>query len=92
MVDYYALGFVEPSDSKRALVGFDYLDIEKQPKVVDVADVDKLSLKDIAATSPFSSPNGVNFGLLTGIQFLRRGNEKLEHRAGRPLARRGVGP
>ena len=45
--------------------------------MVDAADLDKLSLKDIAATSPFSSPNGVNFGLLTGIQFLRRGNEKL---------------
>ncbi len=77
MTDYYALGFVEPGDSKRALVGFDYLDLKESGKAIEVTDSENLSLADIAASSPFGSPNGVNFGLVTGIQFLRRGNEKL---------------
>jgi hypothetical protein len=72
--DRYALGFREAQDAKRALVGFDYVDIENRMEVKEVSDPGKVSLEDVSSTSPFSGVNGVNFGLVTGLQLLRAGN------------------
>lgn len=72
--DRYALGFREEPNAKRALVGFDYVDIENRMEVKEVSDPEKVSLDDVSSTSPFSSVNGVNFGLVTGLQLLRAGN------------------
>ncbi|HKD36867.1 MAG TPA: hypothetical protein VKB78_08695, partial [Pirellulales bacterium] len=77
MTDYYALGFVDPTDSNRALVGSENWDLTGKLKTTAVADIEKLSLNDIAVSSPFGEPNGTNFGLVTGIQLLRRGKEKI---------------
>ena len=76
-IDFYVLGFVEPANPDRALVGFDYWDITRRTETKDVPQPDNLSLADIAPTSPFAGAQGVNFGLLTGIQLVRRGNERL---------------
>ncbi len=81
---FYALGFVEPEHLERALVGFDHWDVNSKDSndvnskdSKDVPDLNRLSLADIAASSPFDPPHGVNFGLLTGLQLIRRGNEEL---------------
>jgi|GEM_PF-1472545 len=75
--DVYALGSVEPGNPKQALVGFRYLDTSVRSETKDVPDPSRLGLDDISPTSPFDAPHGVNFGLVTGIQLLRGGNEKL---------------
>jgi hypothetical protein len=75
--DYYALGFVEEENPKRALVGFDYWDTVNRVEVKEVPDPEKVSLADVSPRSPFSEVNGVNFGLVTGIQLLRAGNSKV---------------
>lgn len=76
-VDYYALGFVDPADSSRALVGFDWWKLKDRSSTIAVDDLGQLRLNDVVPASPFSEPNGVNFGLVTGIQFLRCGDQKL---------------
>jgi len=73
---FYALGFLEPGHPGRALVGFASWDLAHRD-TKDVVDPNGLSLQDISATSPFSEPQGVNVGILTGIQLIRRGNENL---------------
>ncbi len=76
--DYYILGFVEPGISSRALVGFSYWDLTANSHATEtVLSPEALSLSDITPTSHFTNPHGINLGLLTGIQLLRRGNEKL---------------
>ncbi len=75
--DLYALGFVEPDRLDRALVGFEYWDLAQRPKTEEVVDANGFSVSDISPTTPFGNPHGVNFGLLTSIQLLRRGDEKL---------------
>lgn len=75
--DYYALGFREEENAKRALVGFDYWDITERVDVKDVPDPKKVSLENITPTSPFSEVNGVNFGLVTGLQLLGAGNTEI---------------
>ena len=75
--DLYALGFVEPGRLDRALVGFEYWDLAQRPETEEVVDANGFSVADISPTTPFGNPHGVNFGLLTSIQLLRRGDEKL---------------
>ena len=74
--EMFALGFVEDSDAKRALVGADYWDIPEKAEVSEVANPADLKMHTLASSSPFDPPFGVNFGLITGIQFLRRGEER----------------
>lgn len=91
--DRYALGFIEEENAKLALVGFDYWSIENRVEVKKVVDSQKVSLADVSSISPFSEVNGVNFGLITGIQLLRAGNtligteliqKSLKEQAGHP--------
>jgi hypothetical protein len=72
--DMYALGFRANESGKQALVGFDHVDLDKGLKVIEVPDSQDVSLKDVSPSSPFSGMNGVNFGLVTGIQLLRAGH------------------
>ncbi|HSJ03856.1 MAG TPA: hypothetical protein VK956_15445, partial [Verrucomicrobium sp.] len=62
---------------KQALVGFNHWDMSQVVKTQEVSNPNELSLKDISSTSPFDGAQGSNFGLITGIQLLRRGHEKL---------------
>ena len=57
-IDFYVLGFVEPANPDRALVGFDYWDITRRTETKDVPQPDNLSLADIAPTSPFARSAG----------------------------------
>ena len=75
--DNFALGFIEEENAKRALVGFDYWSIENRVEVKKVPDSEKVSLADVSPRSPFSEVNGVNFGLVTGIQLMRADNSKV---------------
>lgn len=75
--DFFALGFHEEGADEKALVGFDEWNLKNRHDTQKIADPDKISLDDISATSPFSEPHGVNFGLVTGIQLIRHGNPKL---------------
>jgi hypothetical protein len=75
--DFYALGFVAPGSPERALVGCAYREITDSHLTKDVPASGEVSLADVSPTSPFNDGQGTNFGLLTGIQLLRRGNEKL---------------
>jgi len=73
----FALGFIEAGDAQRALVGANYWDISDDTEVSEVVDLAELKLESITPSSPFDPAIEVNFGLITGIQFLRRGEDKL---------------
>lgn len=75
--DFYILGFVEPGSPNRALVGFEQRDYFGGGELIDVPDLDGLSIDDITPTDSSGEPFGVNTGLLTGIQLLQLGNERL---------------
>lgn len=75
--DFYALGFTHPDDPQHALVGFARWDLAQHGETLDVPDATGLSLDDISPNSPFGGVHAVNFGLITGIQLLRRGDERL---------------
>ncbi len=75
--DKFALGFVEPGKPDQALVGFDHWDTTQRVEIKPIADPARLSLDDVTPTSPFSEVHGINFGLITGIQLLRRGEKEL---------------
>lgn len=75
--DRYALGFVEPGNPDRAIVGFDHWDIRRGVDIKEIPDLSQVTISDVTSTSPFSEVHGVNFGLITGIQLLRSGEEYL---------------
>lgn len=76
-VDNHVLGFIDPNDSGRALVGFDWWNLKEHRAAIAVHDPSELTLNDIEPSSPFFEAHGVNFGLVTGIQLLRRGDQEL---------------
>ena len=68
-------GFVDPGDQSRALVGFTQKNIISV--VGEFADPSKLSVDNISVTENSEYTEGVNVGLIIGIQLLRRGEDKL---------------
>ena len=85
--DIFALGFNEEENANYALVGFDHWEFGNGIETQVVEDPERVSLDDVTPVSPFSEAHGVNFGLVTGIQLLRAGNEK----TGRALIRKSNG-
>ena len=72
--DYYLLEFVEPTNSTRALVGFELKSDEYNNE--RWKDFDG-SLADVVGVDTFGPVHGVNEGLITGIQLIRHGQKEI---------------
>ncbi len=71
---FSVFAFRSISDPSRALLGFEHRDIKEREFAIAPNDQ---SLEKIATSSPFESPYELNTGLITGIQMLWEGHEKL---------------
>jgi len=78
--DYFALGFVEPGKPEQALVGLEYWEGKEMWRTTQrVSNPEAISLENIASSGGGWSLSAyeINYGLVTGIQLLRRGDQKL---------------
>lgn len=76
--DYFAFGFAEPEKPERALVGFEYWDLKGKWRAAQrVSHPETVTLADIELTIGSLGGQEINYGLVTGIQLLRRGDQKL---------------
>ena len=71
--DFFLLVFINPKKPKEYLLGLHTSPLKQGVKYHLVPDINKLSLKNITATSSFEASMDYNYGLVTGIQLIRAG-------------------